>query len=101
MRRFDYDDNEDYREDVDNFFDGEGDEAEGITPEEYRSIVKEEQQMQQMQLGLVHRELNDRLMFKTIKMLERGFWWRFYSVDTKLKMIEKAYRRMKKINEKG
>lgn len=99
MRRFDYDDNEENREDVDNFFGGE--EAAYITPEDYKAIVQEEQAMQQLQLDLVHRELNDRLLYRVTKMLEKSFWWRFYSLETRLRMIEKAYRRMKRITEKG
>lgn len=97
MRRFDYDDDDDYREDVDNFFDGE--EQPDITPEEYRSLIEDEQVIQQLQIEMVSRELNDRLMFKAIKMLEKSFWWRFYSLDTRLKMIEKTFNKMKSISE--
>ncbi len=78
MRRFDYDDNDDYREDVDGFNDGE-ESDDDINPEEYRAILEEEQAIQQLQLEIVNRELNDRLIYNTIKMLEKGFWWRFYS----------------------
>ncbi len=100
MRRFDYDDNEDYREDVDNFF-GDGEEGDAsITPDEYKAIVQEEQAMQQLQIDLVYRELNDRLMFRAVKMLEKTFWWKFYSLDKKLRIIEKTCRRLKKISER-
>lgn len=99
MRRFDYDDNEEYREDVDNFFGGE-EGATFITPEEYKAILQEEREMQQLQIDIVHRELNERLLMRVTKMLEKSFWWRFYSLETRLRMIEKAYRRMKRISEK-
>lgn len=104
MRRFDYDDNEDHREEVDKFFGGGEPDGEGdvfMTPEEYEAIRQENAAMQQASFDIVYRELDDRLLFRVVKMLERSFWWRFYSLDTRMKMIEKSYRRMKKINEKG
>lgn len=99
MRRFDYDDNEEYREDVDNFFDSGSDE--GITPDEYRAIVKQEQEMQAVQLNLAYRDMNSHLLCRAIKMLEKSFWWRFYSLDTRLKMIERTYHRLKRAVDRG
>lgn len=96
MRRFNYEENDDYREEVDKFF---SDEAAELTPEQYKAIMEEEQALQQMQIRFVYREFNHRVLRSAVKMCESSFWWRFYSQDTKLRMIERAYKRLKKLEE--
>src|SRR5690606_42136085 len=97
MRRFDFDDNEEYREEVDNLF-GEMEEgASCLTPEEYKAIVEEERAMQQIQVGLAQRDMNQRLLARTIKTLEKSFFWRFYSLNTRLQMIERTFRRLRRL----
>jgi len=95
MRRFNYEDNEEYREDVDKFF---SEEAE-LTPEQYRAIMEEEQAYQQMQVRLVYREFNHRVLRSAIRLCEKSFWWWFYSQDTRLRLVDKAYKRLKKLEE--
>lgn len=102
MRRFDYDDNEEHREEVDRFFGGEPeDNGEFLTPEEYKSFIDENRELQRASFDLAVRDVEDRFLFRIVKMLERSFWWRFYSHETRMKMIEKTYKRMKRISEKG
>lgn len=99
MRRFDYDDNnEEYRREVDKFFGGYGDESE-ITPEEYDEIIREEQAYNNLQYKLVKQELNHRIMRTAIRMAENSFWWKFYSHDTKLNVIDKVYKKIKNLEE--
>jgi hypothetical protein len=88
MRRFNYDD--DSQEDANNYFDGDFDEM-GISPEEYKGLMEEQGRQIEMQAAMVHRELNQRILFKVIKTLEKSWLWRFYSLDTRLKMITKTY----------
>lgn len=100
MRRFNYDDNDDYREDVDNFFnDEDGLVPDGLSEEEYKAIVEEEMAAQRMQIKIVYRDLNHRLLRTSIRACEKTFLWWFYSHDTKLKMIEKTYKQIKKLEE--
>jgi hypothetical protein len=102
MRRFDYDDNnEENREDVDKFFGGEGEGGDRnyLTPDEYKAIMQEEMQLQQINLHLIARDLNDRLMFRIVRMLEKSFWWKFYSLNKKLRMIKNAYTELKRLSE--
>lgn len=105
MRRFDYDDNnEEHREDVDGFFgdmnDEDDEEEYFISPEEYKELVEDQQAMQQLHINLAHRDLDDRLLFKTIRMLEKSFWWRFYSQNKKLRLISRTYKTLKRLNER-
>ena len=101
MRRFN-DDNEEYRDDVENFF-GEGNDEEGleeVSDEEYENLLKEEEQLlQKMQLQFISRDLNHRVLRSAIRMSEKSFWWRFYSQETRLRIIEKVYKRFKKVQE--
>ena len=85
MRRFDYNDDED-REVNDFFDDNDDDDYEGLSPED-------EKELYEQQMALVYRDMNDRLLLRATKMLEKSFWWKFYSLDTRLAMIQKTYKR--------
>lgn len=97
MRRFNYDENEEYREDVDKFFSEEGNGD--LTDAQYKAIMEEEQHMQQLQIRFVYRDLNHRVLRSAIRMCEKSLWWWFYSQDTRLRMIDRAYRRLRKLEE--
>ena len=96
MRRFNYDDNEEYREDVDKFF-AEG--QEDLSPEQYKAIMEQEMAIEQLQIRFVYRDLNHRVLRTAIRMCEKSFWWWFYSQDTRLRMIDRAYKRLRKLEE--
>jgi hypothetical protein len=95
MRRFNYDENEEYREDVDKFFSEEGQ----MDDAQYKAIMEEEMQMQQLQIRFVYRDLNHRVLRSAIRMCEKSLWWWFYSQDTRLRMIDRAYKRLRKLEE--
>jgi hypothetical protein len=97
MRKFNYDDNEDYREDVDRFF--EDSQEQILTPEEYKALVENEQALQEFQLRLAHRDLNHRALRAAIRMCEKSFFWRFLFLDTRLKRIDRAYKKLRKLEE--
>ena len=102
MRRFNYDDNEDHHEDIDGFLNNEngGEEEDFISPDEYKQIIEEEKALQKAQMEIVQRDINDRTLFESIRMLEKSFWWRFYSLKTRMKMIKEVYTKLKRLGEK-
>jgi hypothetical protein len=51
------------------------------------------------QLDLVSVDLNQKLLFETIKMLEKGWLWRFYSLEKKLKLVKKTYAELTSLME--
>lgn len=85
MRRFDYDDNEEFREDVDNFFRDSAD------------FFEDDEHDLQQSVDFVMRDLNLRIMRTAIRMLEKSIWWKFSSLNTRLKMIDKTYKKLKKL----
>lgn len=94
MRQFNYDENEEHhRREVDNFF---GDDLE---KDEFEAVLKEEQAALDLQYKLVRQELNHRLLRTAVRLAEKSFWWRFYSLATRLSMIDKAYKKLKKLEE--
>ena len=102
MRKFNYEDNDDYRDEVDKFFshNNGNEEEQELTNEEYQAIIEEEQAIQQAQIDFVSRELNHRVIRMAIRTCEKSFWWRFYSQNTKLRLIEQAYYRIRSFDEK-
>lgn len=102
MRRFNYDDsNEEYRREVDRFFGEIGGEEAILTPEEYEAAMQEEQAIYNLQQKLVQQELNHRLLRTAIRMVDNSFWSKFYSLGTRLQMIDKVFKRLKKLEEQS
>ena len=56
--------------------------------------------MDVFQLNLVQYELNQSLIAKTIAFLEKSWFWKFKSVEIKLKLIEETYNKFKELSEK-
>lgn len=94
MRRFDYDENDDYREDVDRFFS----EAE-IDPETYAEMqewqnfedIYNEEILNEIKLQLVSRDFNYKILRTSIKLAEKSFWWNFLSLKTRMNHIRTIY----------
>jgi hypothetical protein len=91
MRRFGNDDNEEFHEDVDRFFN----EDKG----RYDELVQEEIELQEAQLDIAHREINNRLFRTAIRLCERSWFWPFYSLNTRLRMVTEAVKRLKRLED--
>ena len=53
----------------------------------------------QSSLDFVAQDYNLTIMQTVVEMLEKSFWWKFISLNTRLKMIEKTFRKFKKLQE--
>lgn len=87
MRNFNYDDNEEFQPEIDNFFDEEDDEE--YDGEEF--FGEKSEIIRAMELELVESHINLKILQTAIKTCEKKWFWRFYSLPTKLKHIAKAY----------
>jgi len=87
MRRFFEDEGDEFRDEVDRMFgDDDDDDNEGHMEGDYHGEI-----VQMLQLDMVEYDLNLRLLSLSIKMAEKSFCWRFFSVNTKLKRIKSIY----------
>ncbi|MEI8270965.1 MAG: hypothetical protein WCG45_06395 [bacterium] len=98
MRRFDYDNNEDeFRNEVDKFFnDGEGKSDTSYPyplPMDMDITIEGEDAF-----ILAEKEFNLKIYRTAVKIAENSFFWRFYSFNTRLNIINKIY---KDIEEKN
>lgn len=82
MREYDYDDEDQDQDEMEELFDEEYEEYEAV---EKGHILKA------MEMELVENSMDLKLLKDVTKMLEKSFWWRFYSFETKLKMVTQAY----------
>ncbi len=92
MRKFDYDDNDDFREDIDKFFNNED-------FEKYDEMIEEEFELQKAQIDIAHRDINGRIMRTAVRICEKTFLWSFYSLPTRLRMIAESYKKLRKIED--
>jgi len=92
MRRFEYDDSDEFfKDDLESFFDEEDPDNFGLPKGELINVL---------QLDLVEVDLNMRLLSITIRTLEKTFLWRFRSPQKKMKMISEMYGEMVKLVDK-
>ena len=97
MRQFNYDDNDEFREDIDKFFDGNNDDENESG--NYDDLIKEELAIQEARLDVQHREIDYKMMRTAIRVCEKTFLWSFYSIPTRMKMISETYRKLRKLEE--
>lgn len=85
MREYDYDENSDeFQDEMEEFFEEEY--------EEYQAeLLKKKDVLKAMEMELVENSMDLKLLKDVTKMLQKSFWWRFYSFKTRLKMITQAY----------
>ena len=91
MRRFDYDDNEEFRDDVDKFFDENS--------SNYDDFIAEEFALEQARIDIAHRDIDYKIMRTAVRFCEKTFMWSFYSLPTRLKMIADTYEKLRKLEE--
>ncbi len=83
MRRFNYDDHEDFKEEIDNFWLGEDDSDE--------PYVEKGDIINMLQIDMVEYELNQRTLATAFNLCKSSFLWRFRSLASKLKMLKQVY----------
>lgn len=93
MRRFNYEDNDEYRKDVDHFFN-----EDDLSRDDYEAII-DEIETHQLEVKFVARDLNYRILRAAVKTCEKSFFWRFYSQDTRLELISKTYKCFRELEE--
>ena len=77
MKRFNHDDDEEFK-DEDLFPDTNGDDEEELSAE-YIKVLEKRELIEALKLQLVQKELNYIILRKTIKYLEKSWFWRFKS----------------------
>ncbi len=91
MRRFDYED-EDFKDE--DFPDMDGVDDDELSAE-YIQILEKRELIEAIRLQLAQKELNYSILTKSIKYLEKSWFWRFKSVKTKLNLIIETYQTFK------
>jgi hypothetical protein len=91
MKR-DFNDDDDFR--LDGFFGMDDDDED---EEGFEMVGANSEIIGFAQIDLMSSELDQRLLETTIAFLEKSFWWKFKSADSKLRLIEQTYKRLRKV----
>jgi len=94
MRKYNYDDNDEFREDIDKFFDENNE-----SPANYDDLLQEEFAIQEARIDVQNRDIDIKMMRTAVRICEKTFLWCFLSVPTRMKMIADAYKKLKKLEE--
>lgn len=85
-----FNDDDDFRLDRFFYMDDDGD-------EEFENYGGNSEIISFAHIELMSSGLDQRLLETTISFLEKSFWWKFKSADAKLRLIEEAYKRLRKV----
>lgn len=94
MKRFNYDDNDDSDEEYypPDYLDDDDDDDDMIGGENYIYITGEAGNA-----SVLKRELNQKLLFEVIRMLEKSWFWSFKSIESKNKKILETFMSLKSL----
>lgn len=88
MRRFNYDGSDEYRDDVDQFFDEDEYEYDDEYDDEY---IRDASLIEIVHTNLATLDLNQKLLIAAIKVAEKSFLWGLWPLKWKLQAISDAY----------
>lgn len=91
MRRFNFDDEDPDRDEIERFLNSEESHQYIITPEEYKNIIEEELALYETKLKSGEQKINFKILLLSISLLKKSFWWKFQRLNTKLNNIQKVY----------
>jgi hypothetical protein len=89
MKRYNYDEDDFKDEDFPNVGDGEELNA------EYLAILEKRELIEAIKLQIIQKELNFAILVKTIRYLEKTWFWSFKSLNRKLNLIVETYQTFK------
>lgn len=90
MRRFDFDNDDD-----DENFSNLGPNDYLISPEEYKNILEDELALHNSKYIELEKKMKYKILIECINLLKSSFFWKFYSLNTRLKKIEMAFTKFK------
>lgn len=92
--RYSHEDDYEDDEEINKYFGDEDDDEFGEKFFEDRMDEKffyENQKTKILKLAIKQQQLRRKLLMDSIKIAEKSFWWNFYSWETKLSCISRAY----------
>jgi len=95
MKRYDFDENENdnSKDDYDDFSEEEGDFVDDDDDDEVQEhdFLENEEMLRELEISFQEAQNKQKTISQAIKICSQSFFWRFYSNQTKLKMIEQCY----------
>lgn len=94
MRRFNFDEDDPDRDEIERFLESEEGQQFVISPDQYKDLIEEELALYHVKYQHEQQKNNFKILLASINLLKKSFWWRFQSLDTKLNRIEKTYKKL-------
>jgi len=95
MRRHNYDEDDFKDED----FPDVGGDGEQELNAEYLAILEKRELIEAVKLQIIQKELNFAILAKTVRYLEKTWFWRFKSLGTRLNLIVETYQTFKALTD--
>lgn len=94
MRRFNFDEDDPDRDEIERFLESEEGQQFVMSPEQYKDLIEEELALYNVKYQHEQQKNNFKILLASINLLKKSFLWRFQSLDTKLNRIEKTYKKL-------
>lgn len=91
-----FNDDEEFKDE--DFPDVDGDSEEELNAE-YLAILEKRELIKAIKLQIIQKELNFGILMKTIRYLEKTWFWSFKSSQTKLNLIVETYQTFKALTD--
>lgn len=79
----------------------EGDEEFAFGDEfmKYQNLIEQENEIYKEHLEIEEKALREKLLFRAIKICEKSFFWKFFSNETRLNLVERTFKKFKRLVE--
>lgn len=58
---------------------------------DYKNLLNQQNALEGFHLHLLEKKISDRVLNRSIRVCEKSFFWKFYSINSKLTKISKVY----------
>jgi len=58
---------------------------------DYKNLLNQQNALEGFHLHLLEKKISDRILNRSIRVCEKSFFWRFYSINSKISTISRVY----------
>lgn len=73
------------------FMKNEEDDFDEFYENDYRDLLNQQNALEGFHLHLMEKNISEKVLSRSIKVCENSFFWKFYSINSKLSAINKVY----------
>lgn len=69
----------------------EEDDFDEFPENDYKNLLNQQNALEGFHLHLLEKKVSDKILSRSIRICEKTFFWKFYSINSKLAAVNKVY----------